>query len=175
MIDSDPSILDEIQQWWDTTSPVPMVGSRHHTVPRRYLERFSASGQIRVRDRVTGQTSLRNVKDVGAIRDFYTFINLDGERDGRLERILAPFRTPRPLTPQESLHLSIFISFQLLRTPRQRREVELMGDYLIRSSRQDIRGITEVRVVPDPNLHLDYLTKNAPKVAEAWGRSAFNL
>ncbi|MGC3862356.1 hypothetical protein ACPSM1_19480 [Micromonospora chersina] len=57
MINSDPSILDEIQQWWDTTSPVPMVGSRHHTVPRRYLERFSASGQIRVRDRVTGQAS----------------------------------------------------------------------------------------------------------------------
>ncbi|MFI6132771.1 hypothetical protein [Micromonospora sp. NPDC051141] len=70
MIDSDPSILDEIQQWWDTTSPVPMVGSRHHTVARRYLERFSASGQIRVRDRVTGRASLRNIKDVGTIRDF---------------------------------------------------------------------------------------------------------
>src|SRR4051794_25051961 len=48
-----------------------------------------------------------------------------------------------------------------------------MGDYLIRSSRPDIRGITEVRVVPDPNLHLDYLTKNAPKVAQAFfGRPA---
>ncbi|MFG1747581.1 MULTISPECIES: DUF4238 domain-containing protein [Micromonospora] len=188
MADSDPSILNDIQQWWDTTSPVPMVGSRHHTVPRRYLERFSASGQIRVRDRVTGRASLRSIKDVGAIRDFYTFINLDGERDGRLERIrgviedgatavidriLDPFRTPRPLTPEESLHLSIFIGFQLLRTPRHRREVELMGDYLIRSSRPDIRGITEVRVVPDPNLHLKYLAKNAPKVAEAFfGRPA---
>ena len=89
MIDSDPTILDKIQQWWDTTSPVPMIGSRHHTVPRRYLERFSASGQIRVPDRVTGRASLRNIKDVGAIRDFYTFINLDSERDGRLERILG--------------------------------------------------------------------------------------
>lgn len=46
------------------TSPVPMVGSRDYTVPCRCLERFSASGQVRVRDRVTGRASLRNTKDV---------------------------------------------------------------------------------------------------------------
>ena len=86
LIDSDPRIRDKIQQWWDTTPPEPMVGSRHHTVPRSYLERFAAGGKIYVRDRVTGTGGLRSVKDTGAIKDFYTGINLSGQLDGRLER-----------------------------------------------------------------------------------------
>ena len=114
LIDSDPRSRDQIERWWATTPPEPMVGSRHHTVPRSYLERFAAAGQIYVRDRVTGIGALRNVKDTGAIKDFYTSINLDGQLDGRLERILSdieggaetvfrrllnPFRKPRSLDP----------------------------------------------------------------------------
>lgn len=171
-----------IERWWATTPPEPMVGSRHHTVPRSYLERFAAAGQIYVRDRVTGIGALRNVKDTGAIKDFYTSINLDGQLDGRLERILSdieggaetvfrrllnPFRKPRSLDPDEHLHVCIFLAFQLVRTPRHRREMELMGDYVIRATHESTPGIADVRVVPDPNLHLEYFTKNAPKLAEA--------
>ena len=42
-----------------------------------------------------------------------------------------------------------------------------MGDYFIRVTHQSTPGITELRAVPDPNLHLEYFTKTAPKLAEA--------
>jgi hypothetical protein len=182
VIDSQPGILEDIQQWWRSSSPIPMVGSRHHTVPRSYLARFSAAGRIHVRDRDTGIGSLRNIKDTGAIRDFYTFINGDGERDGRLERILSdiesaakttfdrmlnPLLQSRSLAPDDHLNISVYLAFQLVRTPRHRREVELMGDYLVRSTHATQPGITQVRAVPEPNLHLDYLAKAGPKLAEA--------
>jgi hypothetical protein len=76
------------------------------------------------------------------------FINLDGERDGRLERILGviedgakelfdrmldPFHTPRPIVAQESIHLAFFLAFQLQRTPQHRRMVELLGDFLAKT------------------------------------------
>lgn len=61
--------VDDINAWWETSSPVPMVGSRHHTVPRFYLDWFSVKGRIHVRDRVTGDGGVRNVKDTGTIRD----------------------------------------------------------------------------------------------------------
>jgi hypothetical protein len=34
LVAADPSVLDQLNDWWSSTSPVPMVGSRHHTVPR---------------------------------------------------------------------------------------------------------------------------------------------
>jgi hypothetical protein len=43
LVTADPTVLDDIREWWQNTSPVPMVGSRHHTVPRFYLERFAAA------------------------------------------------------------------------------------------------------------------------------------
>jgi hypothetical protein len=42
-----------------------------------------------------------------------------------------------------------------------------MGDYVIRATNQSIPGITDVRLVPDPSLHLEYFTKTAPKLAES--------
>jgi hypothetical protein len=182
LLESDPRIRAKIDEWWATTPREPMVGSRHHTVPRSYLGRFSKAGQLYVRDRVTGAGGLRNTKDTGAIKDFYTFVNIDGERDGRIERILSdvegsvdtvfkrllnPFLQPRPLDQDEHLSVSIFLAFQLVRTPRHRREFELMGDYLIRSTNASTPDIGEIRVVPDPNLHLEYFTRSAPRLAEA--------
>src|SRR5690348_5401068 len=89
LVAADPDVLDDISAWWQNTSPIPMVGSRHHTVPRFYLERFATAGQLWVRDRGTGVGRLQRISRVGTIRDFYTFINANGEKDGRLECILA--------------------------------------------------------------------------------------
>jgi|tagenome__1003787_1003787.scaffolds.fasta_scaffold20817269_2 hypothetical protein len=89
LVATHPEIERDVQEWWESTSPVPMVGSRHHTVPRSYLERFAKDGQLWVRDRVTGDGRLNPTTKTGVIKDFYTFINLDGEKDGRLERILG--------------------------------------------------------------------------------------
>src|SRR6266511_4206767 len=190
LVESDPSIQQEIEEWWNTTPPEPMVGSLHHTVPRFYLEQFATSGQLPVRDRITGAGSLRSVSKL-AIRDFYTFINVDGERDGRLERILSvmeggakevfdrlldPFQPPRPLTGAESMRIALFMAFQLLRTPRHRPEIELMGDYLAKITHRDVRGLGRVRVVPEPNLHLDYMSKSAFKISEVfYGRPTMLL
>jgi hypothetical protein len=70
LLESDPRIRAKIDEWWATTTREPMVGSRHHTVPRSYLGRFSKAGQLYVRDRVTGAGGLRNTKDTGAIKTF---------------------------------------------------------------------------------------------------------
>ena len=77
------------------------------------------------------------------------------------KRLLNPFLQPRPLDQDEHLSVSIFLAFQLVRTPRHRREFELMGDYLIRSTNASTPDIGEIRVVPDPNLHLEYFTRSA--------------
>jgi len=174
LVAADPSILDEIDDWWQNTSPVPMVGSRHHTVPRFWLEWFAAAGQLWVRVFFNGAGRTENTSRAGTIRDFYTFINVDGEKDGRLERILAaveggakevfdrllsPFQPPRPLDENESMRVALFVAFHLVRTPRHRREGELMGDYLARTQHRHVPGIGQVRVVPDPNHHLQYMTK----------------
>jgi hypothetical protein len=183
LVAADPGVLDDISAWWQNTSPVPRVGSRHHTVPRFYLERFAAADQLWVRDRVTGVGRTENISRAGTIRDFYTFINLNGEKDGRLEHILAeveggakevfdrllsPLQRPRPLAANESMRVALFLAFQLLRTPRHRREVELMGDYIVRTQHRHVRGISQVRVVPDPNFHLEYMTKAVFKLSEVF-------
>jgi hypothetical protein len=179
---SDPELRDEVNAWWAATSPRRKVGSRHHTVPRSYLERFATKGKIMVRDRAAGQGGPRNISDL-AIRDFYTFINLDGQRDGRLEeilavveggakeifdRILSPFHRPGPLPANESMRLALYLAFQFLRTPKRRREIELIGDYIIRTEHQHVRGINQVRVVPEPNEHLNHMTKSVFKLSEVF-------
>ncbi|MCY1141640.1 DUF4238 domain-containing protein [Actinoplanes sp. Pm04-4] len=176
-----PEIEHDAQEWWRLTSPETMVGSRHHTVPRFYLERFAKNGQLWVRDRVTGDGRMSPTTKTGVIKDFYTFINIDGEKDGRLERILgviedgakdlfdrmlSPFHSPRPLAPQESMHLGFFLAFQLQRTPQHRRMVELLGDFMAKTQHPHLHGIDQVRVVPEPNLHLEQMTKMVPRLSE---------
>jgi hypothetical protein len=181
LIAINPTALEDIEQWWKETSRVPMIGSRHHTVPRFYLDRFASSDQLLLRHRVTGKERIENVSRAGTIRDFYTFINLDGEEDGRLEqilstvesgakevfdRLLSPFHSPKVLDGLESMKLALFLAFQILRTPRQRRQMELMGDYVIRSLNQHVPGINDITVRPEPNFHLEYMTKAVPKMSE---------
>ncbi|WP_371749026.1 DUF4238 domain-containing protein [Streptomyces sp. NBC_00280] len=134
---------------WDleNADPRQQVGARHHTVPAFYLRRFAnAQNQLWVRDRRSPTPGLRKETDL-AIRDFYTFQNIHGEPDGRMEQILQKVegRAARalrrvtsavtwgqPITAADKTDLCIFTAFQLVRGLRKRREIELMSDLYVR-------------------------------------------
>ncbi|MFI6984256.1 DUF4238 domain-containing protein [Embleya sp. NPDC050154] len=77
--------MRKIDEW----DPTVGVGARHHTVPRFLIEPFADTrGRVWVRDRRTGRPGLRMPADL-AVKDFYTFIHVDGYPDGRMEQLLA--------------------------------------------------------------------------------------
>jgi len=43
-----------------------------------------------------------------------------------------------------------------------------VADYVAKISNPNVRGIAQVRIVPEPNLHLDYMTKTVFKLSEAF-------
>jgi hypothetical protein len=186
VVDADPNLRRAIDEFWANTPRAAKVGCRHHTVPRFYLRRFAGNGQVLVRDRNSGVMTLRNIDDL-AIKNFYTFVNKDGEEDGRFEDILADleagtsdllnrvygaFQPVRQLYPGESMALALFLSFQVVRTPRHRREMELLADHSMKLVNQDkLPNPTEWVVVPHPNLHIGYMASAAFKLAETlYGR-----
>ena len=119
-----------------------------------------------------------------AIRDFYTTLNNDGTFDGRMEELLctvegeaaqllkillSPFRRPGQLTEAEQRILCQFLSFQMVRGPRKRREIELEADYAAKLqaggqlTAQDLREIT---AVVHPNEHIRLMGPTAYKIFE---------
>lgn len=187
VVDADENLRREIDEFWANAPRAAKVGSRHHTVPRFYLNRFASKGRLLVRDRNSGEMTRRNIDDVGTIKNFYTFVNKDGEEDGRIEDILADleggtndllnrvfgvFQPVRRLHPGESMALALYLSFQVVRTPRCRREMELLADHSMKLVNQDkLANPTEWVVVPHPNLHIGYMTSAAFKLAETlYGR-----
>jgi hypothetical protein len=120
------------------------VGRRHHTVPSFVLKRWSDGGRLEVYSRADGRTSTRMVDDL-AQRDFYTFVDTDGEKNSLVEsalglleaqaapvmaKLLNPFVTGGgDLSVQELGTLSQFASFQVVRTARYRREYELQAEW----------------------------------------------
>jgi hypothetical protein len=178
---------DRLEQWadeqvgrWMQVDPKEGVGDRHHTVPRFYLRRFAdSSRQLSVRNRETGASSIRHIKDL-AITNFYTSVADNGDLEGRIEQglakmedlaagvfkdILSPYRTPRPLSRPQSEVVAQFMAFQLLRGPRKRREIELLADWWVKFMNQDKIPppvLASGRAVPHPNEHLRILT-TAPK------------
>jgi hypothetical protein len=116
-------------------------------VPAFYLRRFANSqNQLWVRDRRSPVPGLREETDL-AIRDFYTFQNIHGEPDGRMEQVLqkvegrassalrrvtSAVTWGRPITPEDMTDLCIFTAFQVVRGLRRRREIELMSDLYVR-------------------------------------------
>lgn len=154
--------------------PGAAVGVRHHIVPKVLLARFAtAKGRIRVRDRSTGVSSVRNIGDL-AVRDFYTAVTTNKELDGRLEAILSEvegtmatilreridaraFVKPRHFTTQERFVIDTFVSMQYVRGMRVRRTMEIVTDYgmkLVNQGRLTTEEIGTLDIVPHPNDHL---------------------
>ncbi|WP_032367211.1 DUF4238 domain-containing protein [Rhodococcoides fascians] len=131
-------------EWWATVDRRGKVGSRHHVVPRFVLDRWADSGgQVWAKSKQDRKEGLRNVKDLG-IKDFYTFVATDGQLDSSVEevlslvekrgsvvlsRLVSPWTTDVVLTPEEVLHLAEFVAIQIARSPRRRREHELLADF----------------------------------------------
>jgi hypothetical protein len=119
------------------------VGARHHRLARFYLERFSDGGRVAVVDRRTMRRWNGSVTDVAAERDFYTTINLDGDKDGRHEQLLSqvegdaarairnicnPVFDLFPPQQQDRHDLCLFLAFQRVRGRAARKRIELLGD-----------------------------------------------
>lgn len=137
-----------MEQWTVASAdPKQQVGARHHTVPAFYIRGFvNPQGQVWVRDRRRLEPGLSKDTDL-AVKDFYTFTNLDGVADGRLEQMLEKVESAAapaldrlcsavtwnaPLSDEDRASIATFVAFQMARGQRKRREVELQADLLTR-------------------------------------------
>jgi hypothetical protein len=115
-----------------------------HTVPRSYLEAFSApSPERRVAsvwrfDRVSGEAKKVGVRDTEVVRDIYTVFRDDGTPDAGIEEVLCHaegafcnirdrLRSRVQPRGEEWGGLARFVAAQLLRTPRS---LQFMRDLL---------------------------------------------
>lgn len=163
------------ERWSANVDRAGKLGSVHHTVPNFYLKNFAnPKGQLLVRDRETGKASIRKTNDLG-ITDFYTFVAQDGEYDSSMEevltlvegsaskvfsKLLSPFQGPRSLSGEELATLAQFLSFQLVRGPRRRREAELLADLYVKIGAGNTLSDEDRRylhIVPHQNDHIRLL------------------
>jgi hypothetical protein len=181
------------EEWFRTLDRFSKVGSRHHVVPKFLLQKWADSNE-RVwakskHDRIEG---VRNIRDL-AITDFYTFLADDDHLDARMEEVLSvveehaaavlrrmnnPLATQIVLTAPEFGDLVDFVAFQMTRSPRRRREYELMADWsgktmaagtlAAKVSEDELR---KLEFVPHQNEHIGYMQETTePLAQELYGR-----
>lgn len=141
---------DRAEQWIARVDQTSHVGSRHHTVPRFVLNRWAQDSRVQTYSKVGGSFATRNVRDL-AIRDFYTFIDVNNAKNSLIESVLGavetaadpvlaalldPFSVPRRTAVDELAALAQFASFQVVRTARHRREQEIQAEYLAKTMAQ---------------------------------------
>jgi hypothetical protein len=156
------------------------VGSRHHTVPRFLLERWAdRSGQVQTYSRIEERFGIRNIRDL-AIKDFYTFVDLEGRKDSSMESILDvgveqpaaavlrdllnPFARPSAAEMADLAALAQFAAFQVVRTSRHRREGELQAEWYAKTMAQGRISDAELRelvVTPHQNDSIRTMGKAA--------------
>lgn len=169
---TDPVTDRQAQRWFETSDPAAYVGSRHHTVPGFWLRRFAADGRrLLIWRRANGEVKPGSV-DALSVTNFYTVLNTDGQLDGRMEQLLGTveaeaaevikllltsLRKPGPLTVDQRRAICQLVAFQMVRGPRKRREIELLGDYgwkMLEGGQLTERDLRELTVVPHPNEHI---------------------
>lgn len=182
-----PAVADaRAREWALSMDPAAKVGSKHHIVPKSYLARFAALGRLSVRDRITGVLSTRRIDDL-AVRDFYTFVHVDGHLDGSIEEVLSviegaavdvlrphiergSFAKPRPLNADERFQLDTFVAAQYVRGNRARRTIELTADYgtkLVSQAALTPEQIKEFEFVPHQNDHIKWMNEAMEKALES--------
>ncbi len=159
------------------------VGARHHVVPRFLLDRWAdRRGQVQVYSRVDKKLGLRNVRDL-AIRDFYTFVDIHDQQNSLLESVLgrvesvvavvlkniqSAFIKDADIDADDLATLALFTAFQVVRTPRHRKESELHADWYAKTM---MRGqvseeeLTKLTVVPHQNELVSRLGSMADELA----------
>lgn len=174
------------QQWYESIDLTSQVGTRHHIVPRAILRRFAnRSNQIRLRDRITSKVRIVSVGDV-AVKDFYTFIDLNMEPNGSMEvwlseveaefaRVIRPYLSTSAFggarQPQrvDRFALDTFVAVQALRGMRTRRAMELVADYGMKLLNQDKispQEIQELEIVPHQNDHIQFMHRASEALAD---------
>lgn len=172
----------DVASFLASMDPESHVGARHHTVPRFMLARWADKFEhVQVYGRIEGKFATRNIKDL-AIRDFYTFIDLNNRKDSSMEYILGehiekpaaevlrnlmnPFVSAQATAVQDLATLAQFASFQMVRTARHRRESELYAEWLAKTMAggripdADLRDIT---VTPHQNDSIRTMGDHARK------------
>lgn len=177
------AVADGLAQAWAAgVSPDMSVGDRHHLVPVMYLRGFADSDQLLVRRIPDHRPVICNIRDL-AQKDFYTVMADDPaggppRPDGRIEQALQmvegpaagvldhlrnPLLARRRLTDDDRDALAQFLSFQLVRGARKRREIELIADWHVKVTagahgyEGTLDELARLRVVPHPNEHLGQL------------------
>ncbi len=159
------------------------VGARHHTVPRFLLARWADKFErVQVYGRIEEKFALRNIRDL-AIKDFYTFIDLDNRKNSSMEFILGehiekpaaevlrnlsnPYVSPQATAIQDLATLAQFAAYQVVRTARHRRESELHAEWLAKTvaggriSDTQLRNIT---VTPHQNDAIRHMGDHARRL-----------
>ncbi|MFC8532056.1 DUF4238 domain-containing protein [Nocardia sp. NPDC057227] len=178
-------VLDE--EWFRTVDRFGKVGSRHHVIPRFLLQKWADSnGQVWVKSKHDRAEGRRNTRDLG-IKDFYTFLATDGQLDSTVEEMLSviekrgadvlkrlnnPYFADVILSHEEFIHLCEFVAIQVTRSPRRRREHELLADWYgktvaagttpDRITEDDLRGI---EFSPHQNEHIGLMIPMADELA----------
>lgn len=174
------------EEWYASIDPASQVGTRHHIVPRTILRRFAnGASQVRIRDRFTGRLRMASIGNV-AVKDFYTFVDLDMSPNGAMEiwlsevesefaRVVRPFLSSstlgraRVLSGMDRFALDTFVAVQALRGMRTKRAMELIADYglkLVNQNRLSVDEIRDLEMVPHQNEHIQYLHRASEKLAE---------
>jgi hypothetical protein len=115
---------------FDELDPSSKAGTRHHTVPRFYLQRWcDDSDRLQVYSRVASAFRTQRVQDL-AIRDFYTIVTKDNTLDARMEDVLghvegaaaeilrgllSSVRPLEQLSPEQGTYLAMFLCLQIAR------------------------------------------------------------
>ncbi|HET8682953.1 MAG TPA: DUF4238 domain-containing protein [Micromonosporaceae bacterium] len=139
---------DQTDRWSFPGDPKVGVGSRHHIVSRFYLKRWAnADGQIDVVEKPGGKRCRVNIKDAATEKDFYTYIDLNGEPAGHLEQLLSHIEDQAssaianivhptfggfPPSPEEKHYIATLLAFQVARGRKTRRSIELQADLVTR-------------------------------------------
>lgn len=171
----------QAERWLAGTDSQQYVGSVHHTVPRFLLERWSRREQVKVYSRIADRYTTRNVKDL-AVRDFYTYLEDDGRLNSTFEsllgviespvaditkRLLSSFTSNISTSSEEKFALAQFASFQVVRTTRRRREMELQAEYWAKTmagSELSDATLRHLSVVPHQNTALKTAMQNAQQL-----------
>lgn len=166
----DPDVgVEDAKAWLSTVSPTTYVGTRHHTVRRFLLARWAdPAGQVQVYRRIEEVHRVENIQNL-AIKDFYTFIDLNGQKDSTFESVLGyiegqakpvvdtllnSFRHPGPIDVDAITTLAMFAAFQATRTPRSRKETELHGEWFAKTKvagKVSDEELQNISVVPHQN------------------------
>lgn len=150
------------------------VGARHHVVPRFLLQRWANSAsQVQVYRRIENSYGVASIADL-AIKDFYTFVDINGRKNSLLETLLGEVEReaakvlrglidsskPNHLPPSDLKTLARFAALQVVRTPRHRRESELLGEWYVKTvarGRVSEEVLRTIEVTPHPNDSLRML------------------